>query len=245
MQQKPIYNSGKDKTEEVVQEYQKTHRAPHRYLAYRDIEKIIRNIAKGTKALDYGSGTGASTIFLHELGFDVVGIDSSANMIEQASKNYPFLKFLPSSFVNSGCTYDLIFSSFVLFEISSSEGIIEYLTNAQKCLNSDGIVVAITGAEQLYSPSRNWTTFNANYPENMQLRSGDMAKLCLNMANIIFYDYFWTFLDYLDFFDKAGLEILNVHRPLGYANEPYDWKDEILESPFVIFIARRKKTNID
>lgn len=45
------------------------------YLAYRDLPAIISEYVAGTRALDFGCGTGRSSRFLQKLGFDVIGVD--------------------------------------------------------------------------------------------------------------------------------------------------------------------------
>src|SRR5579864_5226151 len=54
------------------------------YLAYRDLPAVISEHATGTRALDFGCGTGRSTRFLHKLGFDVTGVDISEDMLRIA-----------------------------------------------------------------------------------------------------------------------------------------------------------------
>jgi predicted TPR repeat methyltransferase len=54
------------------------------YLAYRDLPKIIFEHVKGRRAIDFGCGAGRSTRFLRKLGFDVVGVDISEDMIRKA-----------------------------------------------------------------------------------------------------------------------------------------------------------------
>jgi len=41
------------------------------YLAYRDLPAIISAHVTGNKAMDFGCGTGRSTRFLKQLGFDL------------------------------------------------------------------------------------------------------------------------------------------------------------------------------
>jgi trans-aconitate methyltransferase len=48
---------------------------------------------KGERILDLGCGTGHLTAEIAALGANVVGIDSSPAMIEQARRNYPHLRF--------------------------------------------------------------------------------------------------------------------------------------------------------
>ncbi len=237
--EKVIYSSAGNQTEEQSALYTQTHQAPHRYLAYKDIPMIIRQFVKGKKALDYGAGTGASSSFLHNLGFDVIGMDISSSMLEKARMSFPdieFYNFQSQGFANS---FDLVFSSFVLFEISSINDIVQYLNRAFSFLKNGGIFVGITGSEHLYAPFRNWTTFDANFAENKELRSGDIARLLLKHPRMEFSDYYWKETDYTYCFEKSGLEILQIHHPLGSIGDPQSWKDELSYSPFTIFVAKK------
>lgn len=53
------------------------------YLAYRDLPEIIFQHVKGRRAIDFGCGAGRSTRFLQKLGFDVIGVDISEDMIKK------------------------------------------------------------------------------------------------------------------------------------------------------------------
>lgn len=224
-------------------DYSKTHESAHRYLAYRDIPNILkkyRSCLSGAKALDYGTGTGYSANFLHELGFDVIGLDVSREMLEQAKSNYPSFPFyqikdgiIPLDSKN----FDLIFSSFVLFEIGSEEKIFNYLSEAKRVMKYNGLFLAITGSENLHSSSKKWLNFRTDYPENINPKAGSLVKLYHYESGIKFTDYYWKESCYRNFLEKAGFKLLEIHYPLGGLNEPYDWKDELVVSPFVILVA--------
>jgi len=59
------------------------------YLAFRDLPELIARHVVGRRGLDFGCGAGRSTRFLKRLGFDVLGVDISASMIEQAQSVDP------------------------------------------------------------------------------------------------------------------------------------------------------------
>jgi len=50
------------------------------YLAYRDLPAIAREHVQGSEALDFGCGTGRSTRFLQQLGFQVISVDISEDI---------------------------------------------------------------------------------------------------------------------------------------------------------------------
>jgi len=54
------------------------------YLAFRDLPALIRRYNHGPRALDFGCGTGRSTRFLRNLGLEVIGVDISQAMLDQA-----------------------------------------------------------------------------------------------------------------------------------------------------------------
>ncbi len=234
-----VYKSAEDKTDVQAHYYLQTHQAPHRYLAYRDIPAFIQQFVTGRRALDYGAGTGSSASFLYKLGFDVTGTDISFNMLEKARGNFPHIRFCHVNELQIVSRFDLVFSSFVLLELSSKKDIIAYLSKASSFLREEGIFIAITGSEQLHSLFRKWSTFNVNFMENSNLFSGKMVKLALKSPKMEFYDYFWREEDYLECIREAGMDILQIHYPCGALGDPYAWKDESFCSPFAIFIAKK------
>ncbi len=234
-----IYRSAEEKTDEQAHAYVQTHQAPHRYLAYRDIPTFLRQFVHGKRALDFGAGTGASSSFLCRLGFDVTGVDISSGMLEEARANFPYIQFCLVENLTAAADFDVVFSSFVLFEIANRNNIVKYLNKACSFLKKGGIFIGITGSEHLYSLFRSWMTFDAYFEENRKLCSGDIAKLALKHPKMEFYDYYWKELDYLECFAKTDLKILQIHHPLGSLEDSYNWKDELSYSPFTIFIAKK------
>ena len=73
------YEDGNRATAYATLEFANTY-----YLAYRDLPDILAEHVNGTKALDFGCGTGRSTRFLRKLGFQVTGVDVSEDMLQIA-----------------------------------------------------------------------------------------------------------------------------------------------------------------
>ncbi|MDN3505889.1 MAG: class I SAM-dependent methyltransferase [Simkaniaceae bacterium] len=242
MENKKKYKSGELHDSTQASQYSDTHQLPHRFLAYRDFSKQVKNLGNINKVLDFGSGTGASTQVLFEKGYEVTGLDKSSDMVFQAKENFPHLNFDNTENLNNFSDFDMVFSSFVLFELSTKEEIVGYLNNASAFLRHEGIFYGITGSENLHLKARDWMCFNVNFQENISPKSGDVVKLGLKELAIEFHDYYWKEKDYKECFDLSDLELLQVHYPVGANEEPYAWKDELTTPPFVIFIA--KKPNV-
>lgn len=234
------YHSQDEKTEKEVLEFAKTKESACRYLSLRDIPPLMKKHVSGAKALDFGSGIGISTIFLFQQGFKVDGADISQAMLLQARKNLPYVPFYlveEGSIPIAEESYDLVFSCYVLFELSSKEEIVKYLSEAKRVMKNDGIFIAVTASEHAYS--KDWYIYDVDFPENKQLTSGELGRIYLKDADIAFTDFYWTEGDFREAFSQAGLHLIELHYPLGKDNEPYPWKDEKLFSPYVIFVAKR------
>jgi len=54
------------------------------YLGFRDLPALIRRYDHGSRALDFGCGTGRSTRLLRNLGLNVIRADISQAMLDQA-----------------------------------------------------------------------------------------------------------------------------------------------------------------
>lgn len=213
-----------------------------RDLAWRDIPEILNTYTKGKTALDFGSGSGLSTNKLNEMGFEIEGVDINPSMVAIAKENYPSIPFSLSSGQSLPIKhnhYDLVFSSFVLFEIPSKEGLLNYLTQSYRALKNEGTFIAITGSEHLYSA--NWACRLNDYPENKNLISGCRVRCATEDRSIEFIDYYWTEKDYSDAFKQSGLNLIKIHSPLGKKGEGIEWKDERHISPWTIFVASKPK----
>jgi len=51
------------------------------YLSYRDMPNILNKHVHGKNVLDYGSGSGESTLFLKSLDYNVTSVDINERMV--------------------------------------------------------------------------------------------------------------------------------------------------------------------
>jgi len=211
------------------------------YLAFRDLDEYLIPFS-GKPALDFGCGAGRSSRFLKKFGIDVTGVDHNQEMIDQARIQDPqgMYQVIPpgdlSQFADH--TFDLIFSSFVLMEISSLEGIAAIIKEMNRTLKPDGRLITIVS----YAPisTCRCVSFNKDFPENQNLKSGAQLRLDITDASRTFtlYDYYWTEQDYRQVFSVAGLSVTNVLKPLGVPEDGIAWQAETTTPPFTIFILQ-------
>ncbi|MBA3535519.1 MAG: methyltransferase domain-containing protein [Tatlockia sp.] len=208
------------------------------YLAFRDLPLILNKNA-GKKALDFGCGAGRSSKYLERLGYYVTGIDINAEIINSAKLNSQSCEFLichgPRLPFDDN-TFDLVFNSFVLFDISSKEQITSIFKELKRVCKKEGEIVSVVNSNYLFT--KRWLTVDNNFEENLHLDSGDIARILLSDLNIEIYDYYWTNDDYEECFKKADLTITNKHQPLGYINEVYEWLDELNYPPYSIYVCK-------
>ena len=212
------------------------------YLLNRDIPKLLDQYVKGNRALDYGSGTGISTNILVNQNYQVTGTDLVEDMLIQSKINHPNVDFYLCEPANTPFTpesFDLVFSSLVLFELSTKEEIVSYLNEAKRLLGPDGVFMALIGSENMYN-CKGYNFFNNDFAENVSPTSGDLVKIQIDTPNgkIEFTDFYWTEEDYLDCFKTAGFEVLKTHYPLGQESDPFNWGEEKSKSPYFIFVAK-------
>lgn len=100
----------------------------------------------GERILDLGCGTGALTAEIAGRGADILGVDSSENMISQATKKFPALKFeaLDAKELPFRAEFDAVFSNAVLHWIPEAEQVIAGVARA---LRPGGRFVAELGGK--------------------------------------------------------------------------------------------------
>jgi SAM-dependent methyltransferase len=215
------------------------------YLAYRDLPDIISKHVQGTKAVDFGCGTGRSTRFLKKLGFDVVGIDISRDMLAKAKAMDPKGKY---QLVKDGKynqlgigKFDLVQSIFTFDNIPEWENRICILSALRPLLKPTGRIILLDATPELYT--HEWASFTTKeFPENWKAKTGDIVRdVMLDVEDRRpVEDIFWTESDYYGLFGKAELELENVYKPLGCKDEPFPWVTETEIAPWMIFILKGK-----
>ena len=214
------------------------------YLAYRDLPDILRKHVHGNDALDFGCGTGRSTRFLKKLGFNVVGVDISENMIYQAKKISPnedyqlvedgyFCQFRDS-------TFDLALSIFTFDNIPTRQKKIKNLREISRVLKTEGNFVNLVSSPEIYK--HEWASFSTkDFPENKHSKSGDIVKIIITEINDgrPVEDIVWLDADYQEVFAESGLELLTSYKPLANESEPYNWVNETKIAPWVIYLLKK------
>ncbi|MYD51251.1 MAG: methyltransferase domain-containing protein [Dehalococcoidia bacterium] len=100
----------------------------------------------GERILDLGCGTGHLTDQIAESGAEVVGIDSSEDMVRVASENFPHLRFevADARSLPFECEFDAVFSNAVLHWVRPPEAVVD---SVRRALRPGGRFVAEFGGE--------------------------------------------------------------------------------------------------
>lgn len=214
-------------------------------LAYRDLPEIISEHVKGRDAIDFGCGTGRSTRFLRKIGFSVVGVDISEDMIKKARElepkgDYRLVKDGDFSQFKA-CTYDLVLSVFTFDNIPTVEKKVTNFRGLGSLLKGEGRMVNVVSSPEIYR--HEWASFSTrDFPENKRAKSGDRVRIIQtdieDKRPVI--DIVWTDESYREVYKMAELEIVKTYRPLAKKNEPYKWVNETKIAPWVIYVLKKK-----
>lgn len=211
------------------------------YLAYRDIPEIITQHIGGRRALDFGCGTGRSSRFLRELGFDVIGVDISASMLERAKELDPEgdYRLVPDGALPGldPRSFDLVFSVFTFDNIPALEHKATLFRGLERLLAPDGRIVNLVSAPEIYL--HEWASFSTReFPENRAAVSGQEVRIVMLDVDDDrpVTDILCSGDDYQSVYERAGLSVEATYRPLGRPDDPFDWVSEMTISPWVIYV---------
>jgi SAM-dependent methyltransferase len=214
------------------------------YLAYRDLPEIISRYAQGKKAIDFGCGTGRSTRFLRQLGFDVIGIDISADMIRKAREADPKGDYRLIVDGELGRfqekAFDLVLSVFTFDNIPTMEKKIGLFKDLRNVLTDDGCIINLVSSPEIYI--NEWASFTTkDYPETKKARSGDRVKIIITAVEDArpVEDILWTDKEYQKVYGQAGLITVQTLKPLARESEPHQWVSETRIAPWVIYVLKK------
>ncbi len=214
------------------------------YLAYRDLPAILADHVHGTTAIDFGCGAGRSTRFLRRLGYQVVGVDISTEMIAMARRldpegEYALIEDGDLSALARG-QYDVALAVFTFDNIAGEAHRIRLLSELRERLKPSGSLILLDSTPELYL--NEWASFStaASCPGNLTAKSGEIVKtVMLDVEDRRpVEDILWLDDDYRKAFEHAQLELVASYRPLGNRDEPFTWVSETRIAPWVIYVVR-------
>jgi SAM-dependent methyltransferase len=210
------------------------------YLAFRDLPALIRRYNRGSRALDFGCGTGRSTRFLRNLGLHVIGADISQAMLDHArgidpSGEYHLIRdsiateFAPASF-------DVILAAFT-FDNMPSEVKADALNALRMLLAPSGCLLLVVSSPEIYV--NEWASFSTrDFSENRHANDGDRVRII--MLDVPdrrpVEDVFCTDAHYRRLFESARLKVLDVHNPLATGRETTRWISETTTAAWTIYV---------
>jgi SAM-dependent methyltransferase len=210
------------------------------YLAFRDLPALIQRYNHGSRALDFGCGTGRSTRFLGNLGLKVTGADVSQAMLDQActldpSGEYHLIRanvadeFAPGSF-------DIILAAFT-FDNMPTEKKADALSALRILLAPAGCLLLVVSAPEIYV--NEWASFSTrDFLENRHASDGDRVHII--MLDVPdrrpVEDVFCTDALYQRLFERAGVRLLDVQSPLATGKEPTRWVSETTTAAWTIYV---------
>lgn len=214
------------------------------YLAYRDLPALIAEHVKGSKALDFGCGTGRSTRYLGNLRFEVIGVDISEAMLQKARNSDPDGEY---QLVKDGNLnhltpdyYDLVLSAFTFDNIPSADKKLANFREINRLLKPGGIMINLVSSPEIYV--NEWASFTTkDFPENRLARTGDKVKIIMTDVDDKrpVEDVIWMDEAYLELYMQAGLTLIKTHKPLAKPEEPYLWVNELQIAPWTIYILKK------
>lgn len=211
------------------------------YLAYRDLPDIVREHVTGTKAIDFGCGTGRSTRFARQLGFHVVGADIAPEMIAKAREidpagDYRLVKDDDLSEFQAG-SYDLVLSIFTFDNIPGLETKVRLSRDLGALLNASGKIINVVSSPEIYT--HEWASFSTkDYPENRFARPGETVRIITTdfPDRRPAEDILWPDESYREVYARANLKPVVTYKPLAKGDEPYQWVNETRIAPWVIYV---------
>ncbi len=213
-------------------------------LVFDRLPQLLSTHVAGTRALDFGCGTGRSSRFLAGLGFEVAGIDVSEQMISIARHRDPRGRYRAiadgdfSTFADE--RFDLILSTFVFDNVPSHQNRVRLFSGLSRMLAPQGRIVIVVSTPEIYT--NEWVTFTTrDFPENRTADCGDIVRIVTTDYSDArpVEDILWTAASYRAVYRESGLKQVHSESPLATGKEGICWLSETTIAPWRIDILER------
>jgi trans-aconitate 2-methyltransferase len=148
---------------------------------------------RGERILDVGCGTGHLTKQIADAGADVVGVDASAEMIAEARRNFPGLKFeiADATTMRFEQPFDGVFSNAALHWVKPPEAAVQCIHDA---LRPGGRFVAEFGGK-------------GNVQQTLSCAAQAAREMGLDINRVMFMNYFPSIAEYSGLLESRGFDV--------------------------------------
>ena len=211
------------------------------YLAFRDLPVLLSKYVCGTRALDFGCGAGRSTRFLRDLSFEVIGVDVSEVMLDQARSRDPhgdYRLVVDGDLTGFGTsTLDLILAAFTFDNIPTDQQKTSALRELGRLLAPAGRLIVVVSSPAIYW--HEWASFSTrDYPANRSARDGDAVRIVMldvpDRRPVV--DILCSDAHYRELFEAVGLCVVDAIRPLATGAESVQWVSETTVPPWTLYV---------
>ncbi len=214
------------------------------YLAFRDLPALMHEYVRGTRALDFGCGTGRSARFLKRLGYDTTGVDVAPEMIAKARALDPGGDYRLSDSESlkefADDTFDLILAAFPFDNIAGFDRKTRIFTALRRVQAPAGRIINIVSRPEIYT--NEWASFTTrDFPENRTAQTGDLVRIITTDFGDRrpCEDILWPDEAYRSVYAASGLAVIDMCLPLATGDEPYRWVSETAIAPWAIYVLAR------
>ena len=197
---------------------------------------------RGRKSVDFGCGTGRSTRFLRQLGFEVTGVDIAEDMIRKAreldpSGDYRLVPGDDLGALRGNGTYDLVLAAFTIRQHRGRDKKVRILRDLGRLLNREGKLVLDRLQTGDLHP-RVGVVFDKRLSREPGGEVGrQSAHHCdRSRRSAPGRGHLWTDEAYREVFEEAHLRLQQKYEPLGREDEPYRWVSEAQIAPWAVYV---------
>ena len=210
-------------------------------IAYKALETLLTKYKIiGEKTLDFGCGSGRSTRYLKNKVSCVEGADINQDMLALAQESDPFTRYskIENNHLSArNAQFDFVFSSLVLFELSSLFEMQRVFKEIHRVMQFNGFFISVVVAEDFYQ--HDWVSIATDFTENKNPKSGDKMKIKIKEINLELSDYYWTREDYQKAAQATGLSIIERVLPKADKLDGVSWLSEVDFSPFLVLVMKK------
>lgn len=204
---------------------------------FRPAARLLGDLS-GKTVLDFGSGSGRSSRFLHGLGATrVIGVDHNTEMVAAALRvDHPGVEYkhIGADIPQADGTIDAVFSSCAFIEMNDRTHLAKACSEIARVLRRGGQFVLLSGNPESFACR--YASFSYGHQPPFEPGKAYCCEINVAGKTVHVYDTFWSEEDYRGLLEPWGMRITQVEYPT--AEHPASWHiDEGRVSPFMLLRA--------